>query len=133
MTPQEMVERFHTVFGLEVREKATFGLFQRRRTLITEEYMELLEELQDPFRADLAQVAKELADLVYVLYGTAVALGINLDEALWRVHLSNMSKRAPDGTITRRSDGKVLKPDTYQTPDMSGVLYTGADSEGRKV
>ncbi len=72
-------------------------------------------------------VAKELADLVYVTYGTAVSLGINLDEAVRRVHASNMSKRNPDGTVSYRPDGKVLKPPTYQPPDMAGVVRSSEE------
>jgi predicted HAD superfamily Cof-like phosphohydrolase len=55
--------------------------------------------------------------------GTAVALGIHLDRAVTLVHESNMTKVWPDGRVHyRESDGKVLKPDTYQGPDMRSAL-----------
>ena len=52
---------------------------------------------------------KELAALVYVCYQYAENLGWDLDEALNRVHRSNMSKLGEDGNPLRREDGKVLK------------------------
>jgi predicted HAD superfamily Cof-like phosphohydrolase len=33
-----------------------------------------------------------------------------------------MSKVRPDGTVLRRGDGKILKPDTYRPADMRGVV-----------
>jgi predicted HAD superfamily Cof-like phosphohydrolase len=53
---------------------------------------------------------KELADLVYVIYGYAYAKGWNLDEALKRVHENNVARMTQDdGTIKRREDGKIIK------------------------
>jgi len=44
------------------------------------------------FTINATDALKELADLVYVCYQYAENLGWNLDEALLRVHESNMSK-----------------------------------------
>ena len=68
------------------------------------------EVLQD----NMEHLAKELADLVYVTYGTAERLGIDLDAAFETVHASNMSKIGGE----HRPDGKLLKPDDYIVPDM---------------
>jgi predicted HAD superfamily Cof-like phosphohydrolase len=35
------------------------------------------------------------------------------------VMISNLSKIRADGSVHLRRDGKVLKPDTYQPPDLS--------------
>jgi predicted HAD superfamily Cof-like phosphohydrolase len=67
-----------------------------------------------------AKVAKELGDLLYVAYGTAVSLGINAQEAFRRVHDSNMSKLV-GGKAILREDGKVLKGENYFEPDMTGT------------
>jgi predicted HAD superfamily Cof-like phosphohydrolase len=119
MKPQEMVREFHVVFGLPVNTADTRKLRDFRWELISEEADEVNGALgwNDP----LEHVAKELADLVYVAYGTAVSLGIDLDEALRRVHASNMSKLGPNGEVLRRSDGKILKGPNYREPDMTGV------------
>ena len=42
-------------------------------------------------KADLIGIADALADIVYVVYGTALTYGIDLDSVLREVHRSNMS------------------------------------------
>ena len=64
---------------------------------------------------------KELADLVYVCYQYAENMGWSLDEALDRVHKSNMSKLDEDGKPIYREDGKVLKGPNYKPPDLSDL------------
>ena len=56
---------------------------------------------------------KELADLVYVCFQYAEKYGMGSEEALDRVHKSNMSKLGLDGKPIRRVDGKVLKGPNY--------------------
>jgi NTP pyrophosphatase (non-canonical NTP hydrolase) len=125
-TPSVMVREFHEAFGVAIDAEDTGRLRQLRNQLLHEEYSELRAEINRhpnaPGKGELTAVAKELADLVYVAYGTAVSLGIDLDKAVRRVHTSNMSKRNPDGTVTYRDDGKVLKPSTYQAPDLTDVV-----------
>ena len=65
---------------------------------------------------------KELADVIYVANGYAATFGWDLDEAVRRVHCSNMSKLGPDGKPVLRDDGKVLKGDRYQEPDLSDLV-----------
>lgn len=67
-------------------------------------------------------LAKELADLVYVCFGTAQRPGIDLDTAFRLVHRSNMSKIHPDGSYRVREDGKILKPEGWRAPDMSPAV-----------
>jgi predicted HAD superfamily Cof-like phosphohydrolase len=125
MTPQEMVREFHEVFGSHIGERF-LEVIQLRWKLIAEEYAELGDELAelmiDPENVScLSRVAKEIADHIYVLYGTGVALGLDIDEAVRRVHASNMSKLV-DGQPIMREDGKVLKGPNYQPPSMEGVV-----------
>ena len=65
---------------------------------------------------------KELADLVYVCYQYAVNMGWNLDEAMHRVHESNMSKLDENGNPVLREDGKVLKGPNYQPPNLEDLV-----------
>jgi predicted HAD superfamily Cof-like phosphohydrolase len=67
-------------------------------------------------------LAKELADLLYVVYGTADLLEIPLEAVFAEVHRSNMSKIGPNGEVIRREDGKILKPDTYREADVHGAI-----------
>lgn len=95
-------------------------VMRMQRTLIKEEYEELFEALYlaaDDLSNKRARehALKELADLVYVCYQLAAAVGWDLDEALRRVHISNMSKLV-NGRPLRREDGKVLKGPNYREP-----------------
>ena len=65
---------------------------------------------------------KELADLVYVCYQYAENMRWDLDEALNRVHISNMSKLGEDGEPIYREDGKVLNGPNYQPPNLSDLV-----------
>ena len=84
--------------------------------LIDEEYKEL------KFATDNENELKEMADLVFVVFQAAALRGWDLDEALHRVFLSNMSKLDDDGKPIRRADGKVLKGPNYQPPDLSDLV-----------
>lgn len=97
------------------------GLRDLRWSLIDEEFNELADELFDPL-PEKAHIAKELADLLYVVYGLADAIGIPIDKVFSAVHKSNMSKLGPDGKPVRREDGKVLKGPNYRYPDLSGII-----------
>jgi predicted HAD superfamily Cof-like phosphohydrolase len=123
MTPFEMVREFHDAFGMPIGDKPEMLDDSRgnlRWDLIEEEVEETREAYFD-FK-DLPATAKELADVVYVVYGMAVELGVDLDAVVKEVHFSNMSKRMPDGTVRFREDGKVLKGPNYFEPDIERVL-----------
>ena len=69
-----------------------------------------------------ANILKELADLVYVCYQYAANLGWDLDEAMHRVHESNMSKLGENGKPIYRDDGKVLKGPNYAPPTLEDLV-----------
>ncbi|MFC7818516.1 MULTISPECIES: MazG nucleotide pyrophosphohydrolase domain-containing protein [unclassified Streptomyces] len=121
-SPADLVRAFHHAFGLDVRgvpAEVPPELAAHRGELLAEEAAEVAEvSVSGP----LDRLAHELADVVYVAYGTALVHGIDLDEVIAEIHRSNMTKVGPDGRISRRADGKVLKGDHYEAPDVSGVL-----------
>ena len=97
----------------------------RQRNLITEEFKEFLEAEGTLFRSNPschADCLKELADLVYVCYQYAANMGLDLDEAMFRVHQSNMSKLDEYGKPIYREDGKVLKGPNYQPPNLADLV-----------
>ena len=103
-------------------DRATRGV---QHKLIVEEFKEFLEAegqlfMHSPKHQEHA--LKELADLVYVCYQYAANMGWFLDEALDRVHKSNMSKLDEDGKPIYREDGKVLKGPNYKPPDLSDLF-----------
>lgn len=93
------------------------GIRKLRAKLIDEEANEALVAIRTNGAKE--EVAKELADIVYVTYGTALAYGIDLDQVIAEVHASNMSKLASG--IQRRADGKILKGVSCREPDLSFV------------
>ena len=96
-----------------------------QHSLIVEEFKEFLEAEGMLFmhgRNHQEHALKELADLVYVCYQFAENMGWFLDEALNRVHESNLSKLDEDGKPIYREDGKVLKGPNYKPPDLSDLF-----------
>ena len=92
--------------------------------IIVEEFREFLEAEGMLFmhgRNHQEDALKELADLVYVCYQYAENMGWFLDEALNRVHESNMSKLGADGKPIYREDGKVLKGPGYKPPNLEDL------------
>jgi predicted HAD superfamily Cof-like phosphohydrolase len=128
--PMRRVAEFRTAFDLETKAERP-ELAEHRRTLLTEEAGEAAEALTalaealrtggDPTAAYQA-VAKELADVLYVTYGAADSLGIDLPVVFVEVHRSNMSKLGANGQVLRRADGKVLKGPGYQPPVLDDLV-----------
>jgi len=111
-TPLEMVKQYKKVTGQEADPK----LYEQ---LLEEEYQEWLDSDLEGAQAEL----KELADLVYVIYGYANACGWDLDEALYRVHSNNLGRMyQPDGSIKRREDGKIIRNPDYPKVDLSDLV-----------
>ena len=123
-SPSQYVEEFHRTYGVPVRSTDNPSIISERaglrHSLIAEEFNEFEDALHDN---DIVEVADALADLIYVIYGTALEFGIPLDEVLAEVHRSNMSKLGSDGKPIYREDGKVIKGPNYFQPDIRGVLF----------
>lgn len=117
-SPLDMVMHFARVYGQSMGHNFVKGSDKAmlRYHLIEEEFAEVAEA-ESP-----AHLLKELADLVYVTYGFAATFGWNLDEAVRRVHASNMSKLGDDGAPIYREDGKVLKGPNYEPPELSDLV-----------
>lgn len=117
------VAEFHMAFNLPTRQlpsaEIDHGLARLRVALLEEEVGEFVAASG---KGDLVGIADALADIVYVIYGTALTYGIDLDTVLREVHRSNMSKLRSDGKPLIRDDGKVLKSENYFPPDIESVL-----------
>lgn len=90
-----------------------------RLDLIEEEYSEVLDAV---VARNLTETAKELIDLAYVTIGTVLALGMPFSELWNEVHRSNMDKA--NGPV--RPDGKRLKPEGWQPPNIQRILVEAA-------
>jgi predicted HAD superfamily Cof-like phosphohydrolase len=137
------VRAFHEACGLPVGDRAAPGLTydeaRLRAKLIMEEVAETMhalgltkgqvlsladwacrwgdewpEQQQD---VKLVELADGLADIAYVVEGTAVQAGLPSEEVWHEVQRSNMAKAG--GPVV---DGKQQKPEDWTPPDVAGVL-----------
>ena len=119
MEAEDFREAYQLTHSSSVKDRS------RQRNLITEEFKEFLEAealLYLSSKNVREDCLKELADLVYVCYQYAENMGWFLDEALDRVHQSNMSKLGRDGKPIYRDDGKVLKGPDYEPPTLMDLI-----------
>ena len=122
MTNFHKVKEFMTVMGQEVKATpkiADYGTCILRLALIKEELGELKEAMLEN---DIVETADTIADILYVVYGAAVAFGIDIDEVFDEVHSSNMSKLDEDGKAIFDEMGKVMKGPDYFRPNIAQVL-----------
>lgn len=112
-----------TVTGKEpMTSEAYVKLRELRRELLREEYKEYRD---GEVAGDIVEIVDGLLDIIVIAWGTLLAyVGKEMAEAAaTQVAISNLSK--VDGTlgeIVRREDGKLLKPEGWQPPDIKGAL-----------
>ena len=116
------VKEFQTAVGQNVGQAPEFPSDSERDLRIRLLKEEWDEYIQGECKNDLENIAKELADIIYIVCGTAVSYGIPLDRVFAEVHASNMAKLV-DGKPVRRADGKILKPDGWTPPNIKKILY----------
>lgn len=121
----EMVEAFHTSFRVGIADKPTGALaeeeYRLRHRLMHEENEEYLDAAAN---GDLVEVADALGDQLYILCGTILKHGLQhkIVEVFEEIQRSNMSKLDAQGMPIFRHDGKVMKSDRYERPDIASVL-----------
>ena len=117
------VREFHRAFGIAAPNSATGivadAVRKSREALMREELRELINAMSDE---EVVAIADGLADLLYVVFGTAVAYGIPIDDVFAEVHESNMTKLDEHGRPVVGKDGKRLKGPFYRPPDIESLL-----------
>lgn len=93
-----------------------YEVLDLQESFIHEEFQEFVDA-----GPDTENELKELADLVYVCYQFAAARGWDLDEALDRVHASNLTKLV-DNKPVKNAEGKVIKGPNYKPPVLTDLL-----------
>ena len=115
---QEDVRKFHIKMGLEVGSTPRLVDSKTKRLrieLIKEEMAELVESLE---KDNLETIADGAADSIYVILGTLVTYGVEL-QPIWNViHHANMNKVGD----SKRADGKILKPKNWKHPDIKELI-----------
>lgn len=94
------------------------------RLLVQNKSDELIASM---LNGDLVGIADGLADVLYVVIGTAVAYGIDIQEVFDEVHRSNLSKTVWDEEqqrwhIEKDEFGKGIKPDTYSPASIEPII-----------
>ncbi|WP_440087796.1 MazG nucleotide pyrophosphohydrolase domain-containing protein [Streptosporangium sp. LJ11] len=123
-SPARLVREFHEKIGLPLSDAPglpSVELARLRQRFLDEEVAEVAQAAE---AGDLAGVAHELADVVYVAYGTALTYGIDLDRVLAEVHRANMTKSGTE-------NGKAAKGPGFTPADVAGVLAGGIRGSGQ--
>jgi predicted HAD superfamily Cof-like phosphohydrolase len=89
------------------------------RKLITEEFEELMEGLDNK---DIVEIADACADLKWVIEGLEHTLNIPQQKVWDEVARSNLQKIGQDGKVMKRNDGKVMKPEGWTPPDIETIF-----------
>lgn len=115
------VYSFQRAFKMPVLQYPAFPSNERanfRLNLLKEELAEVEQAMSNK---DMINLAKELADLQYVLFGAVLEFGLQgiFEKVFNEVHKSNMTKLNADGKPVLRADGKVLKSDLYKDADIA--------------
>lgn len=117
MTKQlALVKEFHKKFHALISDKPSLIPTDRsdlRYRLMRDEVEEYLEGVK---RGDLENIAHELGDILYAVYGTIIEHGLQdkMEDIFDEIHRSNMSKDY--------SEYKMIKGPGYTKADLSGIL-----------
>lgn len=139
---QTMVHEFHKATDSTISHHPTMTDPELRAKLIMEEAVETVAALGFHVEAsiyppegkgcevhnftksydepDMEDAIDGFCDLLYVVFGSAVSMGIDLDPFFAEVHRANMNKL----TGPKRADGKQLKPIGWRGPDHKAILAT---------
>jgi predicted HAD superfamily Cof-like phosphohydrolase len=122
MTNFDLVAMVYSKFGLPTWQERPAGVLPDDEFLLRYDLMaEELHEVLKAHRArDLEKFADGLADLLFVVYGTAHAAGIPIDRVFTEVTRANMAKERSNGDADPRSPRKssldLVKPGRRKVP-----------------
>jgi len=115
-----MVKDFHRAFGHPIGREP--HMLSKDRVKARSTWM--IEEVKEFIRAKtLVDQVDAIADLLYFALGTAVEIGINIEDIFQIVHEANMTKLGHDGRPIYREDGKVRKPEGWIPPEQKIEEY----------
>ncbi len=138
--PMHLVEEFMLTFG-----QAVPGLPKMPLPEVKNFRLHLIDEEADELADsdNLVDYLDAIGDLLYVVYGAALAAGFTerqVDSAFREIHRSNMSKlwsedelsqlpsdakavlSVPGKWIVRRNDGKIIKSPSYSPANLKPII-----------
>lgn len=114
--PAFMVSLVRGMLGEEYHEELAPALAKLHELALAAEDGQIID--RDEALSVMAEVADHACDTIYFIIGACLAAGIDLRPAWREVQRTNMAKV---GGPTR-ADGKILKPEGWQAPDLLRVL-----------
>lgn len=120
-----MLKEFHEKYGHHINSMPTAYTSSFVRELRLKLMYEELRETETALgQANLEKLLDGLADLLYVVFGTAVSYGLAplLEEVFTEVHRSNMTKGGPTNEY-----GKTLKGDSWEPPKIKEIIKRHMD------
>lgn len=106
----EKVIQFHKLAGIEPKTKINQKDKNFRISLLKEEFNEYLKAEENN---NIENILKEMADIIYIVYGTAYYYNYNMDMIFNKVHQSNLTKVTSD-KIIKNKNNKIIKPKGYK-------------------
>jgi len=101
-------------------DRENISQYQMYYTLIKEEVSELMEAYTAD---DKVEQLDALIDILVVTIGAIHSMGADGESAWNEVMRTNFAKIDPaTGKVIKRADGKVLKPEGWQPPELSQFL-----------
>lgn len=91
-------------------------------------YLDLIDEEMDELQSaimtnDKVESLDALIDILVVTIGAIHSMGADAEGAWNEVMRTNMAKIDPEtGKVRKREDGKVLKPEGWQRPDLTSYV-----------
>ena len=102
--------------------------FELYVNLIREEVKELEEAIAANDRVEMLDA---LEDILVVTVGAVHSMGANGEGAWNEVMRTNFAKIDTEtGKVRKREDGKVLKPEGWQPPNLTGFVTKGISANG---
>lgn len=122
MVLDEVMELLATVYPPAVAKAKLVEMIQQSKDLPQEDFSaQPTEELKGLHMA--AAQADAMVDVYYYMQNAACKQGMNLSSIFDIVHGANMAKRDPKtGEFIKRADGKIVKPEGWQAPDVEGEI-----------
>ena len=123
----DAVREFHETFGCHIGDKPEFPDMETRHVRLNLLEEEINELHHAEFNNDLVETADAIGDCIYILIGTAISYGIDINGVFDAIHRNNMTKVWPDGTVhlskEKGKEGKILKPPNFEKVDLKSIIY----------
>ena len=118
-TPFDDQKKFMLASGQTV-DRFNPDQFNMYLSLMEEESQELVDAIT---AHDRVEALDALIDILVVTIGAIHSMGADAEGAWREVMRTNMAKIDPEtGLVRRRADGKILKPEGWQPPDLKPYL-----------